>query len=83
MKIELQIVEFFKHLNELDIDVSQKTNKSLIEEYYNHIGFKKDSTLTNWFEGLASKRYKPYSEIEQAVKTARNYELKWKRNIKL
>ena len=81
MKLELQIVEFFKHLNELNVDISKKTNKSLIEEYYKHIGFTQDSSLTDWFSGLADKRYRPYSEVEQAIKTARNYELKWKRNI--
>ena len=81
MKLELQIVEFFKHLNELNVDISKKTNKSLIEEYYKNIGFTQDSSLTDWFSGLADKRYRPYNQVEKAIKTARNYELKWKRNI--
>ena len=81
MKLELKIVEFFKHLEELDLDISTKTSKSLIEEYYNHIGFNEKSSLTDWFRGLAEERYKPYTTVESALKKARNYELRWRRNI--
>ena len=81
MKLELEIIEFFKYLEELDIDISQKTSRWLIQEYYHHIGFTTESSLMNWFEGLATKKYKPYSEVEKAIKSARNYELRWRRNI--
>ena len=81
MKLELKIVEFFKHLEELEINISLKTSKSLIEEYYNYLGFNDDSSMEDWFKSLANSKYPLYSKTEKAMKTARNFELRWRRNL--
>lgn len=80
MRLELKIVKFFKEI-EKTIDISKHTNKYLIEKYYNHIGFNDDTPLNLWFINVATKKYPVFSAVEEAVKRARTYELRWRRNL--
>ena len=82
MRLETKIVKFFNVLETQDITISKHTNRYLIKEYYNFIGFNDESSMNDWFRGLASNKYPVYSATEQAVKRARNYELRWRRDFK-
>lgn len=79
MKLELEIVKFFVHLESKNISISGHTNKYLIQKYYEHLGLCENQSLEHWFSGLATKKYPVYTDTNNAVKKARNYELKWQR----
>ena len=80
MRFELKIVKFFNYLESENVSISGHTNKYLIEKYYNYIGFRKESTMEEWFKGLATNKYPTHNILRNAIKKARNYELKWRRN---
>ena len=81
MRLELKIVKFFKELESQNIIISKHTNRYLIEKYYNYLGFNDESSMNDWFRNLANKKYPLYSSTEKAVKSVRNYELRWRRNL--
>ena len=69
LRNKLQV--YMKQLNYSGKVVGNMTNLAILKGYYEHIGVTGETTMNEWFIGLAAHEFPPYTAVLGAIKGAR------------
>jgi len=75
-----KLVNFLTEREAQNYEIKNASSTLLVRSYYEHLGITDETTLNDWFIGLATKKYPHFATITRAIRKARELTPRWQKD---